>query len=415
MNITVVNFNYRVGAMGFLASEEVRKGGDLNVGLRDEIKALEWTRKYISKVRIIQMLRDHIIDSIQFGGNPGHIVMGGASAGAGSLALLMNAYYEKDPPFVGIIGESPFLPYQPRVEQVEYQFTAYVNAAGCGSATDKMSCLRNSSSEVLQKANTRFIRPDSVYPALFPYLPVVDNDLLPDYSLRMFQKGQFTMVPTIFGDDTDEGSIFAPRIGGLATQANLGNFLKANYPQMSDGTAEKISKLYPEKAQTAQTLQYGPGFGAESDAYGELTFTCPGRLISDAVSKKLSKSWNYHYNVEDSYTVSQGFGVSHTSESTAVWGIGNSGKQPASYKEGRENAAIVPLVQGYWTSFVMHLDPNTNRQSEAPEWLPWNGGTENERRLLIQTKDGGTVMERVPDDQVNRCEVLNGMIEELQQ
>jgi acetylcholinesterase len=52
MNITVVTFNYRVGAMGFLASEEVRKNGDLNIGLRDEIKALEWTQKYISKVRI---------------------------------------------------------------------------------------------------------------------------------------------------------------------------------------------------------------------------------------------------------------------------------------------------------------------------------------------------------------------------
>ena len=49
-NIIFVNFNYRVGAFGFLASEKVRADGDLNVGLLDERKALEWVQKYIQVV-----------------------------------------------------------------------------------------------------------------------------------------------------------------------------------------------------------------------------------------------------------------------------------------------------------------------------------------------------------------------------
>lgn len=46
-NIILVNFNYRVGSFGFLASEKVRADGDLNVGLLDERKALKWVQKYI--------------------------------------------------------------------------------------------------------------------------------------------------------------------------------------------------------------------------------------------------------------------------------------------------------------------------------------------------------------------------------
>lgn len=49
-DIVFVNFNYRVGALGFLASEEVRANGDLNAGLLDQRKALEWVRKYVRQV-----------------------------------------------------------------------------------------------------------------------------------------------------------------------------------------------------------------------------------------------------------------------------------------------------------------------------------------------------------------------------
>ena len=40
--LVMVNFNYRVGALGFLASEKIREDGALNVGLLDQRKALEW-------------------------------------------------------------------------------------------------------------------------------------------------------------------------------------------------------------------------------------------------------------------------------------------------------------------------------------------------------------------------------------
>lgn len=45
-----VNFNYRVGALGFLAGEQVRQDGDLNTGLLDQRKLLQWVQKHIKQV-----------------------------------------------------------------------------------------------------------------------------------------------------------------------------------------------------------------------------------------------------------------------------------------------------------------------------------------------------------------------------
>ena len=50
MDLVVVTFNYRVGPYGFLASKEVQANGDINVGILDQRKALEWVHQNIRKV-----------------------------------------------------------------------------------------------------------------------------------------------------------------------------------------------------------------------------------------------------------------------------------------------------------------------------------------------------------------------------
>ena len=48
--MVVVNFNYRVGPYGFIASEQILHGGSTNNGLKDQRKALHWVQENISKV-----------------------------------------------------------------------------------------------------------------------------------------------------------------------------------------------------------------------------------------------------------------------------------------------------------------------------------------------------------------------------
>jgi len=52
-NIIVVNFNYRVGPYGFIASREIVESdtASTNNGLKDQRKAMEWIQKYITRAR----------------------------------------------------------------------------------------------------------------------------------------------------------------------------------------------------------------------------------------------------------------------------------------------------------------------------------------------------------------------------
>ena len=71
-----VIIQYRLGAFGFLSSEDVKKGGALNAGLLDMNFALQWVQKYASK----------------FGGDPSRVTIAGESAGAAAVLYQSMAY-----------------------------------------------------------------------------------------------------------------------------------------------------------------------------------------------------------------------------------------------------------------------------------------------------------------------------------
>lgn len=108
----------------------------------------------------------------------------------------------------------------------------------------------------------------------------------------------------------------------------------------------------------------------------------------------------------------QGLGTPHTVEVNAIWGPDNvNGGAPASYLPGGINAGVVPLIQGYWTSFIRSYNPNTYRLAGAPEWQEWS--VEGKQRLLFQTN--GTSMESVPEAQRARCAYLSSIGVDLRQ
>lgn len=69
-NVVVVSVSYRIGSFGYLPPKGF---GDNNVGLRDQILALQWVRDNIAA----------------FGGDPGLVTAFGQSAGADSILALM--------------------------------------------------------------------------------------------------------------------------------------------------------------------------------------------------------------------------------------------------------------------------------------------------------------------------------------
>ncbi|KAF5975822.1 triacylglycerol lipase II precursor [Fusarium coicis] len=107
-NMIVATFNYRVGPYGFLANHQLKEEGNLNVGLHDQMAAINWIHEHISK----------------FGGDPEKVTLFGTSVGGGSR-LGMSAPQAKNTaiPFPGqhepaLFGYGPtidgsFLPDRP--------------------------------------------------------------------------------------------------------------------------------------------------------------------------------------------------------------------------------------------------------------------------------------------------------------
>ncbi|XP_072398376.1 venom carboxylesterase-6-like [Diabrotica undecimpunctata] len=77
-NVVVVTAQYRLGIFGFMSTGDLACPG--NLGLKDQVMALDWTRRNIQ----------------HFGGNPNDITIGGLSAGAGSVGYHLLSPKSKD-------------------------------------------------------------------------------------------------------------------------------------------------------------------------------------------------------------------------------------------------------------------------------------------------------------------------------
>ncbi|RAL03185.1 EstA precursor [Aspergillus ibericus CBS 121593] len=385
-----VTFNYRIGALGFLASEKVRQNGDLNAGLLDQRKAINWVKQYIE----------------QFGGDPNHIVIHGVSAGAGSVAYHLAAYGGRDEDlFIGAIVESSFWPTQRTVTEMEFQFEILTNETGCSDASDPLDCLRDQDIATFQKGNTASPFPGGSSSPLpdWYWLPVTDGTLVPGELYRAFDKGNFIKVPVLVGDDTNEGSGFAYN---ATSSADVSRFFRNNYPHLSDQQLEKINQAYPLGEPLPRHAAY---FSASSAAYGDATFTCPGNLVASSAAKYSPDAvWNYRVNIIDESNIAGGIGVPHTFELPAIFGAGSTGTLSSGSSYLTYNAGIIPVTMHYFISFVLALNPNTYRYLSAPEWKTWGNG----ERLRLQTND--TAMEVIPEKSLELCVLWQELSEAME-
>lgn len=317
------------------------------------------------------------------------------------MALHLTAYDGEDEGlFVGAVPESTFWPTQRTVAEMEFQFDRFVNDTGCIDADDTLNCLRFTDLDTIQAADIALPFPggsDSPEPKWY-WLPVTTGPgtLVPDRLYNSFSSGKFIKVPLLVGDDTDEGTDFAVN---ASTPGEVSQFLKNNYPGLSQTQLDQINQAYPLTEPFPQHAAYFPSAAA---AYGDAAFTCPGNTMAESMASFYDshRVWNYRYNVLDATMLAEGVGVPHTFETAAIFGPGYAGSAADSYYT--TNEAIVPVVMNYWISFVRALDPNTYKYGAAPEWETWGNGEHGTgNRLKFQTYD--TVMEEVPQELADRC------------
>ncbi|KAJ3523570.1 hypothetical protein NM208_g12401 [Fusarium decemcellulare] len=349
-NIIFVNFGYRVGLFGFLASNEVKEDGDLNAGFL-----------VVTPIMSSFMESPPELEPLLYTSQPTAAV-----TKVSSLA-----------PF----PESTFMPGQPKVDDLEYQFERVVNATDCYEEDDRMACLRSKSSEELQGQNGKAPFDGRTYRAYFYWAPCTDGDMFPDYPSNLYEKGDFVKVPTLIGACTNEGSGYAVNAG---SSAQFIRFMQNEYPYLTEEDTETILDLYPREPQLPK---HDIWFPSASRAYGEVTFICPVNNVLNAIASHSdddAKLWAVVFP--------------HVANGPAVFGpnmVASSAK--ASYLT--YNAPMIPIVMNYWISFVRALDPNKHRYEDTPRWETWG---DDQRRLLFEL--GNVTMESVDKGERERCE-----------
>lgn len=438
-NIVVVTFNYRVGPWGFLASSASGSGNPTaNNGLRDQVKALQWVQKYIA----------------DFGGDPNHVVIGGDSAGAASVSLLLTAHGGRnDNLFHAAAAESVSFATVLTVAESQYQYDNLAQAVGCTDTdiTKSLRCLRGKDASVIQQHNYNIPFPGEASPPLYMFNPTIDGDFLTDITYNSFQNGKFIDVPVIIGDDTNGGTVFVPN--NLTSQQDSDNFLTSQFPYLTTTQLDSIAKLYPVPTGNSCPPKGTCWWRQASNAYGDMRYMCPGLYVSSTYANisswssttksadkapnpvtffvgggsararrssspqwSASKSWAYRYNVEDPDQVAAGLGVPHTVELNAIFGPYNvpANSSPLSYYPGGKNADVVPVIQAYWTSFIRTFNPNTYKLKGSADWGSYYNNNHQPQRLLFGT-GGKTQMEDVDNQKRVQCAYLQSVGPALKQ
>ncbi|KAF2105520.1 Alpha/Beta hydrolase protein [Lophiotrema nucula] len=377
-NMVVVNFNYRVGPYGFLASKEVvaNKTLSLNNGLKDQRQLMRWVKAHIDK----------------FGGDPNHVTLGGASAGAASVVFHLTAYGGRDDKlFQAAAAESQGFPAIRNVKDSQFAYDALLKQTKCKD----LACMSSMNAVDFQQAvrSIKMPYPGGKNPPIWFWNPTLDYDFIRNWTYHEINAGHLVNVPTIFGDATNEGTIFTPN--SVISQQRAETFVGDQYVNFNKTTKDVLEGAFPGPLGTTDNANWKT---VAANIYGHIRYTCPGLNVSAAYARYGSfPTYQYRWNVG---------GALHVGELGSIWNNGTS--------------AAGDFAQNYWQSFIRSYDPNKSAATfnaksgkvDSPKWEAFGTGGGN--RLLFG--DNNVVkMETVTQQERTQCQTIYGLGMQMQQ
>lgn len=346
----VVTFNYRLGALGFLAHPALSReqaGGPLgNYGLLDQIAVLQWVQRNIAA----------------FGGDPANVTIFGESAGGLSVQALMVS-----PLAAGLFskaisqsggGTAVFLRTREGQGPAEQFGEAWARSIGKGNA---------SADELRKLAVTELMAQP------FMSFPNVDGRVLIRSPGDAFRRGEQAAVPFMVGSNSYEGSL------GLFTDAAAKAALGAQYDDLLAG----------------YVMRAGSGEAALAMLRGEYYFVQPSRFLARQQASRNVPTWHYYFDQVAASARGTMPGAPHGGEIAYVFGT------PGGFLVDwdDQDRRVARTVAGYWLHFARTGDPNGEG---APRWDQVDAAVPRPMRLGAEM---GTAERNALDDRMESAAV----------
>jgi para-nitrobenzyl esterase len=271
--VVCVTINYRVGAEGFLYLPD----GHANLGLLDQVAALEWVRENIAG----------------FGGDPGNITVFGQSAGAMSVGTLLSM-----PRAGGLFrraiaqsGGAHQVISAEEARKVAGQLAEKLGVKPTREAIAAVPVDRLLQAQAELKADL-MAHPDpdrwgrEVAQSVLPWQPVVDGDVVPSRPIDRIRAGAGADIDLMTGATPEESNFFlvpSGAIGHIPPEAVAGAI--AAYGLPVEATLAGYRRAHPGA---------GPGelLGA---VQGDRAFRIPAIRLAEAHATSSSATYLYEF------------------------------------------------------------------------------------------------------------------------
>jgi carboxylesterase 2 len=371
--VVVVTINYRLGALGYLAhptlSEEFGAiygtNSSGNWGLHDQIAALHWTNENIQ----------------EFGGNPSQITIGGQSAGAGSVLMLVYSPLATGL-FQGAIAESGArAPHDPMTGSLasSHRNLSYAESQGVTylqelNVTTIAEARDLSVSDILStgsSSDTIFVgtpyENSQAYMEPPLYRPVIDGYVLPQNYDDTLANHLQNDVPIMTGNNKDESGA-SPTDTGVDV-ATYNTSQSAIFEPI--GLSDRYFELFPATTDLEAGAQTNQFYGNQS--------LVGSWLWADLWAQGGGKSDVYTYYWTHA-PPGQSSGAFHGSEINYAfhnipWGTTLMG---ASLNWTSVDYQIQDTISSYWVNFIRSGNPNGGNLTE---WEPSTNGSKKTMTL----------------------------------
>ncbi|WP_440114614.1 carboxylesterase/lipase family protein [Paenibacillus sp. QZ-Y1] len=235
-DVIVVTINYRLGPLGFLHMAPLGEGFASNVGLLDQIAALQWVQDNIEA----------------FGGDSNNVTVFGESAGSMSIAALMAMPSAKGLFHRAIMqsGASQFVP----AEQASAIRDGMLKVLGV-TPSDLQKLKTVPVEQIIAAGET--VKQQSGTGMALLFQPVLDGVTLPKAPLQAVDEGSAQDIPVLIGTNLHEGSLFiqphvpyskeidmVQAVDFMTPDLENRVAIADSYPKTADGQAQMMTDLF---------------------------------------------------------------------------------------------------------------------------------------------------------------------------